>query len=86
MKMDWPMFRTVERQAIRMAKMMEKLGVDPLKLVRLRRGEAYSEARTKCLHCANVQECLPWLDADPPSTKAPSFCANVEVFEQCKKE
>jgi hypothetical protein len=84
--MDWPMFRTVERQAIRMVKMMERLGVDPVKLVRLRRGEAYSEASTKCLHCANAHECLHWLDADPPSTESPRFCANVEVFEQCKKE
>ena len=54
--MDWPMFRTVERQAIRMTKMMERLRVDPVKLVRLRRGEAFSEACTKCLHCANAHE------------------------------
>lgn len=84
--MDWPMFRTVERQAIRMAKMMEKLGVDPGKLVRLRRGEAYADARTKCLQCTNVHECLHWLDADPPSAESPRFCANIEVFEKCKKE
>ena len=84
--MDWPMFRTVERQAIRMVQMMERLGVDPVKLMRLRRGEAYSEACAKCLHCANAQECLHWIDADPPSKESPRFCANVEVFEQCKRD
>ena len=84
--MDWPMFRTVERQATRMAKMMEKLGVDPGKLVRLRRGEAYADARTKCLQCTNAHECLHWLDASPQSTESPRFCANVEVFEKCKKD
>ena len=84
--MDWPMFRTVERQAIRMAKMMERLRVDPVKLVRLRRGEAFSEACKKCLHCTNVHECLHWLDSAPPSAAAPGFCANIEVFEQCKKK
>ena len=36
--MDWPMFRSVERQARRMADVMERLDVDTSKLVRVRVG------------------------------------------------
>ena len=83
--MNWPMFRTVERQASRLSEMMERLDVDPSKLVRLRAGEAFAEARTKCLQCSHARECLLWLDADPPSGEAPHFCPNFELFETCKK-
>jgi hypothetical protein len=83
---DWPMARTVERQACRMAEMMEKLDVDPVKLVRLRAGEAFAEARTNCLKCSHVRECLLWLDANPPSVETPHFCADLELFESCRKD
>ena len=78
------MARNVERQASRMATMIERLDVDPRELVRLRDGEAVTEARNKCLNCASVGECLQWLDA-PPSSEAPAFCANLPLFEGLKK-
>lgn len=81
--MDWPMCRHVERQASRTQEMTEKLGVDVAKLVRMRAGEAYAEARTKCLRCQNARECLLWLDANPPSGEEPTFCPNLELFEAC---
>lgn len=83
--MDWSMSRTVERQASRMANMMQMVGADPVELVRLRAGEAYAEARAKCLQCSNARECLLWLDANPPSREAPLFCPNFRVFQNCKK-
>jgi hypothetical protein len=84
-EMDWPMLRTVERRASRMSDMMERLDVDASKLVRLRAGEAFAEARTKCLQCSRACKCILWLDADPPSDEAPHFCPNFEVFETCTK-
>jgi hypothetical protein len=83
--MDWPMFRSVERQARRLADVMERLDTDPGKLVRVRAGEAFAEARTKCLQCASARECLLWLDADPPGGEDPLFCPNLELFKDCKR-
>jgi hypothetical protein len=83
--MDWPMSRTVERQASRMADMMQKLDADPNKLVRLRAGEAYAEARTNCLRCCHARECLLWLDAVPTSGEAPLFCPSFGLFKTCKR-
>jgi len=82
--MDWPMSRTVERQASRMAAMMQKVGADPVRLARLRAGEVYADARTKCLQCSSARECLLWLDANPPTREAPHFCPNFDVLENCK--
>ena len=83
--MDWPMFRHVERQATRLADMMQRVEVDTTKLVRQRMGDAYAEARTKCIVCCNSRECLLWLDANPPSCEAPTFCPNFALFASCKK-
>ena len=83
--MGWPMFRTVERQASRLAEIMERLEVDPVKLVRLRAGEAFAEARTKCLQCSSARECVLWLDAEPRSGEQPLFCPNFALLESCKK-
>ena len=78
------MFRNVDRQATRMAAMIERLDVDPGELVRLRDGEAVTQARKTCLNCTGVRECLKWLDA-PPSSESPVFCANLPLFESLKK-
>jgi hypothetical protein len=84
-EMDWPMSRTVERQARRMVDVMERLGVDPLKLARERGGEAYAEGRARCLQCTRAQECLAWLDGNSPEGGQPAFCSNLPLFESCKR-
>jgi hypothetical protein len=83
--MNWPMSHTVERQACRMLEVMERLHVDPLKLARERRGDAYAEARERCLRCSRVEECLCWLDGNAPEDGQPAFCANLQLFESCKR-
>ena len=83
--MDWPMYRHVECQANRMIDMIQRLGVDTGKLVRLEQGGAYAEARQKCLNCLSARECLSWLRASPPSGERPLFCANFELLEQCMR-
>jgi len=60
--MDWPMHRRVERRAIRMHEMLDRLDVDPVALVRLRNGDAYAGARSLCLSCGTSDKCLRWLD------------------------
>jgi hypothetical protein len=82
---SWPMSRTVERQARRLVEVMQRLEVDPLRLARERRGEAYAEARLRCLHCSRVEECLRWLRSDSPDGGPPYFCANLRLFESCKR-
>ena len=63
--------------------MMQRLKVDVLSLVRLRNGDAYAEARCRCLRCEDSCVCLLWLDEDgtPPG---PDFCPNLEFFNACK--
>ncbi|HWV82650.1 MAG TPA: DUF6455 family protein [Hyphomicrobiaceae bacterium] len=83
--MDWPMYRRVECQAVRMHEMMDRLGVDALAFARLRDGEAYAEARARCLFCARADMCLSWLASDAPREMAASFCPNVPLFESCQR-
>jgi hypothetical protein len=82
--MDWPITRHVERQAVRLHEMMERVGCDPGKLVRLQSGDAYALARQKCLRCSSSRECLLWLEAKTASKERPDFCPNLAVFEQCR--
>lgn len=79
--MDWPMYRRVELQAVRMHDMMDRLGVDPLAFTRLRQGEAYAEARTRCLFCVHADACLLWLQSDAPPETARDLCPNFTLFE-----
>lgn len=83
--MDWPMYRRVERQAVRMHEMMDRLGVDPMAFARLRQGEAYAEARTNCLFCLNADACLRWLENETAPQEAQTFCSNFGLFETCRK-
>jgi len=81
--MRWAMSRTVERRATRMHQMMERLSVDACTLVRLRNGDAYAEARSRCLQCVDGGTCLLWLDKGGPEA-LPDFCPNLEFFGACK--
>jgi uncharacterized protein DUF6455 len=82
----WPMYRRVERRAVRIHEMMRRLDVDPAKLARLRRGDAYAEARATCLSCRASEACLRWLGAPSTGAKRPEFCPNLALFERCRRE
>jgi len=84
--MDWLMHRHVERQAIRMHEMLDRLDVDPVALVRLRNGDAYAGARSLRLFCGTSDKCLRWLDGYSRPDRSPDFCPNLRVFEACKRE
>ena len=80
--MRWATSRTEERRATRMHQMMERLHVDVLTLIRLRNGDAYTEARSRCLRCDDSCACLLWLDKGGPNP-GPHFCPNLEFFNAC---
>ena len=83
--MDWLMHRRVERQAIRMHEMLDRLDVDPVALLRLQNGDAYAGARSLCLFCGASDKCLRWLDGYGRQARRPDFCPNLRVFEACKR-
>ncbi len=88
-----PQSEHVERRARRMVDMITRLDVDQLQLARVRRGDAYMEARTACLHCAHADDCLHWLSLTAPSSgignvepqQAPDFCPNLSLFQSCRR-
>lgn len=83
--MPGPMVTQVERRARRMNEMIQALNVDEVALMRLDRGEAYAEARTKCLHCVCPGECLAWLDAGGLKDDGLWYCPNRELFVKCRR-
>lgn len=83
--MAGPLVTQVERRARRMQDMMKALDVDEVALMRLDRGETYSQVRTKCLHCVCPGECLAWLDAGGEKSEPLWYCPNREVFEKCRR-
>jgi hypothetical protein len=85
LNMDWPIFRHVERQARRLSDMIERTGADPSRLVRLRHGEAYIEAHTKCIECRHATRCLSWLAAPKRVGECPDFCPNAALLESVKR-
>ncbi len=78
-------YRSVERQAVRMHQMMRRLDVDPGVLIRLRRGDAYAEARARCLACTTIGDCLRWLDGYALEDESPDFCPNLQLFCPCRR-
>ena len=83
--MRWWMTRRVERQATRMHEVMERLNVDAAALARVRQGQAYAEARARCLTCGTSDRCLRWLDSGSASSEPPEFCTNLRLFEGFRK-
>jgi hypothetical protein len=69
-----------------MHEMMQRLDVDPARLARLRRGDAYAEAHARCLSCRASETCLRWLDGREEGDRRPQFCPNLALFEDCKRE
>jgi hypothetical protein len=80
--MFWPQTRHVERQAVRLHDMMERLGVDGAQFARLNAGQSYADARKGCLECRQAARCLTWLEQPDPQPARPQFCPNLEIFDR----
>ncbi len=76
--------RAVERRAVRMRQMMDRLNVDLVALLRIKDGDAYAEARSKCLLCTQSSQCLRWLDRDSSEDTPPDFCPLFGLLSSCK--
>lgn len=79
----WPMLHQVEGRAIRTQQMIERLGVDPLQLVRLERGQAYCRVHEICLQCCSADACKTWLQSRDPEPAQPDFCPNLKLLLSC---
>ncbi len=79
----WPMLHQVEGRAIRTQQMIDRLQVDPLKLVRIKRGEAYRRVHEACIQCSSADTCRTWLQSQSPEPVRPEFCPNLKVFLSC---
>jgi hypothetical protein len=74
----------LRRQAL-MDEMMERCGVDVLKVIHSDRGQSFAEARAKCRLCQSVMTCRAWLltaNCEAP----PEFCPNSSLFRTCLKK
>jgi hypothetical protein len=81
------MLRRVFRQVALMDNMMERVGVDPGAAARDSGGEAWYEARTRCIACCSGKQCRDWLASPPEGQPAepPEFCHNADFLERCRK-
>ena len=80
---SWPMFNRIFHQVELMDRMMERIGVNPGVAVRIDKGIAWYEARTKCLSCCHERECRHWLEGSEVLEGPTDFCPNVAFFRRC---
>jgi hypothetical protein len=78
-----PMLNRILRHAELMDRMMERVGVDPAVAVRVDRGMAWYEARSRCISCSKGQQCRVWIQGCEGLRAPPKFCGNAEFFRSC---
>jgi hypothetical protein len=79
------MYRRIEKQARRMREMMARLRVDPVALARSRNGNAFAEARNRCVACRTIEECARYLHKPEGTAGDPDFCPNHQLFQSIEK-
>lgn len=80
---SWPMYHRVWRRAELLDRMIDVLALDPLKAVSLDGGQAYFDARTRCLACFRAPECREMIELEPRRAGPPAFCLNEAYFSRC---
>ena len=81
---SWPLLNHVLSQTELMDRMMSRLGVNPAVAVRIDRGAAFYEARTRCIECPSGGSCRCWL-ASAETSMPPDFCPIAAFFAECAK-
>ena len=66
-----------------MARMIERVGVEPNDVACIDGGLAWLEASTKCAFCRHVDECCDWLAGSSTIRTPFEFCANAKLFRSC---
>jgi hypothetical protein len=81
-----PMLQRVLRQADLMDDMMECIGVVPARAVRLDKGMAWYEARSRCIACPHDVLCRQWIaQSGPLAPEPPGYCPNREFFRLARQ-
>lgn len=80
-----PMLTRILAQAELMDRMMACLGVDPATAARADCGNAWYEARTRCIGCTSARQCRAWLSAaEMGAFPGPAeFCCNAAFLRDC---
>ncbi len=82
-----PMLQRVLRQAEQMDGMLQRVGIDRVRAVRMDKGMAWYEARLRCIACIHDEQCRGWMAehlGQASSAPPPAFCPNAEFFRLCK--
>jgi hypothetical protein len=83
-----PMLKRVLRKAEQIDRMLQCVGVDPARAVRLDKGMAWYEARLRCIACIHDDQCRGWIAERLGQTPSapPAFCPNAELFASLAEE
>src|SRR5262245_20451697 len=81
-----PMMDRVLQQAELMDRMMECVGVEPVRAARLDNGTAWYVARSRCIACPHDRRCGAWIaEQVTKPCEPPGYCANVAFFHRARK-
>lgn len=80
---DRPMLNRIFRQADLMDRVMAHAHLDAAAAVRLDRGMAWYEARSKCIACDHERQCRLWLERNDLAPESPPQCPNADFFRRC---
>jgi hypothetical protein len=82
-----PMMQRVLQQAETMDRMMQCVGVEPVRAARIDRGMAWYEARSRCIACIHDRRCRDWIAAHQGTSQPmlPTFCRNAEFFRRARR-
>lgn len=83
--MPWNRQRNPELRACRMGHMIDRLGVDRVKVAKADGGMVIATAMQNCQDCKTVDECMAWLADAATSEPAENFCPNAETFARYTK-
>jgi hypothetical protein len=83
-----PMLKRVLRKAEQMDWMLQCVGVNPARAVRLDKGMAWYEARLRCIACIHDDRCRGWIAGRLGRTPSapPAFCPNAQLFASLAEE
>ncbi len=77
-----PMVDHVAQRELRLAEMIERMGVDPSRLRRGSHGEAFALASWNCVRCSHPTACSEWIDSLAAGPVVPPhFCPNCDLLK-----
>jgi hypothetical protein len=82
--MDYPTYARRESEHVdMMARMMKRLGVNPVTAAALDGGLGGFAACTRCIFCQKTAACESWLSGEPQARTPKEFCPNATYFSRC---